>query len=246
MDYCCFFDQFPVEILHNIFSYFWAHEILFSFLNVSDYIDAILRSYTTFLMNFKSLGLCQIDFICRHIQADQIFSLTFSNEISAIGQYDLFFSYFDIEQLTRLRSLILINITIDSFELILPKLNNLTQLHSISFIDIEQNQILLNNCSRLIVQLNRLNLPNLKDLTLKSFSNLHHLKLGECSIKEFQIICSDTTQLQSLDIYLLDSANIDCLSSLIQLTRLALKFNGKQMNRLKKKIMYFFFLRIYQ
>ncbi len=35
-------DVLPVELLHYIFGYFWAHEIFYAFFNLNDYFNAVL------------------------------------------------------------------------------------------------------------------------------------------------------------------------------------------------------------
>jgi hypothetical protein len=63
-----FFDLFPVELLHTLLTYFYAHEILFSFLNVSDHVDAILLSYATYRMDFQAIKKSHFYLVCRHIR----------------------------------------------------------------------------------------------------------------------------------------------------------------------------------
>jgi hypothetical protein len=52
MEQICFFDLLLVELIHNLFNNFSEYEIIFSFSNVSDYANDILKSYSTFRLGF--------------------------------------------------------------------------------------------------------------------------------------------------------------------------------------------------
>ena len=106
----CHLDILPVELLHALFSYFLAHEILLIFTSVSPYIDAILVSYTNYRVDFKSILKTHFDLVCRTVTVDQIISLTISGLDDTPKQCQLFFTHFQIEHLSKLRSPRLINI----------------------------------------------------------------------------------------------------------------------------------------
>jgi hypothetical protein len=46
------FDLFPVELVHNLFTYFWSDEILYSFFDINDDLNAIILSYSSHKINF--------------------------------------------------------------------------------------------------------------------------------------------------------------------------------------------------
>ena len=124
----CFLDLLPVELLFHLFTYFWTHEILLSFLNVSDHVDAILTNYSTYQVNFKAILKSHFDLVCKYIRPDQIISLIISDETDTSGQSELFFSHFRIEQFTQLQCLTLIEPEIDTLSFIFPNLINLHRL----------------------------------------------------------------------------------------------------------------------
>ena len=76
-DYCIF-DQLPVELLEILFSYFMGHEVVLIFSDISDYINAVLRSYSTYRIDFQSIRKSQFEFICHRIQPEQVISLSLS------------------------------------------------------------------------------------------------------------------------------------------------------------------------
>jgi hypothetical protein len=217
-----FFDQFPVEIIHILFNYIPVPELYFTFYNVSDYINAVLFSYPTLLINFQSYLPYHIDFICHQIEPDQILSLTLCDDINTNAQSELFLSYFHIEQCTRLRSLTLINIETHSLKLILPNLNKLIQLRSFSCnTDLNEADV------KISTKLSSLTLFNIHQMPIKSFSSLRSLKIFNFSMLEFKNICSELSQLTSLDICSEISANyLDDLSSLSRLICLNMKLGG--------------------
>jgi hypothetical protein len=195
----CLFDRLPVELLHAIFHYFSASELLFTFHNVNDYINATLRSYTNYQLNFKSISMSRFRHICRHVQPGQVVSLTLSDADDTTGQSELFFSHFRIEQFIRLRSLTLIEIEFTSLKSIFANLHKLRQLRAFSFDDQsirypypsrgKSVSSYLNKLNKSVLsQLNCLHLNNGTMLTYISFPHLRHLKLEECSEDELETI----------------------------------------------------------
>ena len=75
-----FFNQFPVELLYNLFDYFLAHELLFTFLNINGYIKSILQSYSPYRINLKFIRKSDFNFIFHHIRSEQIIFLPISDE----------------------------------------------------------------------------------------------------------------------------------------------------------------------
>ncbi|CAF0903918.1 unnamed protein product [Rotaria sordida] len=237
----CFLDQFPVEILHIVFNYISVFELYYNLYNVSDYINTVLLNYPISLINLKSSVQYHVDFICHYIKPDQIISLTLFDNIDNNGQSELFFSHFHIEQFIQLQSLTLINIENNLLKFLLPNLNKLKYLRSFSFDTTDYyrminkdyrlqftqlKSILLNTCTNLLSQLNQLILFDIQEMTLKSLSHLHRLKISECSTTELQKICSEMSQLKSFDVCLQgDPIYIQVLSSLSKLTRLILKID---------------------
>jgi hypothetical protein len=121
----CFLDRLPAELLHKLFDYFVAHEILFAFSGVSDYVDSTLCTYSAYRLDFRSIGKAHFDWVCRHIRAEQVISLILSDADDTPVLSQFFFSRFCIEQFTQLRSLVLIEIELDTVKLIFSNLHKL-------------------------------------------------------------------------------------------------------------------------
>ena len=241
-----FFDLLPVELLHTLFTYFLAHEILLSFYNVSDHMNAVLVAYSAYRVNFKFIRKTDFDLICRHICPNQIISLKLSDDQYTPGLSELFFSRFRIEQFTRLQSLTLIEIEFESMESIFYNLYQLNQLRSLSFNDTlirkkyptrtDQYLNLSNQINLLLFDTYTHVLPHLTHVYLNSgdvfkpipLPHLYHLKLNKCTPDELEIIFQNAPQLRSLHICLeLKTPGIDISLTSSQLTRLNLEILGE-------------------
>ena len=173
----CRLNILPVELLHGVFEYFWAHEILQSFSNVSEHVNAVPLNYPTYQINFQdNQRKKQFDLGCDRIRPDQILSLRTSDE-KYIGQSELFFSRFQLEQFPQLHSLTFVEIEDNSLSIIFHRLANLPQLRSLTlnrqeFIhQLEYSFELLSKLNRLISN-DHINFDN------KSFANLTCLHLS--------------------------------------------------------------------
>jgi hypothetical protein len=100
---------------------------------VNDYINAILRSYDTYHLDFKSISMSHFRHIYRHIRPEQVISLTLSDGDDTPGLSSLFLSRFRIEQFIRIRSLTLIQTEFNSLESIFANLHQIHQLRALSF-----------------------------------------------------------------------------------------------------------------
>ena len=243
----CFFDRLPVEILYNLFTYFGAHEILFTFSNVSSHVDAVLLTYSDYQLDFKAILKSHFDLICKHIRPDQVISLTVSDETDTPGQSALFFSRFQIEEFTQLKSLTLLNIELESLSLILPYLNRLHRLRSFTFNITQHNsenltlwdedlhdfnrpwRLRSHISTELLPQLNRLNLSDHTNLKRIPLPHLIHLHLSSrCSLGELQAICHQASKIKSLNVLLIrNPPEMEFLLKLPQLTRLTIKIKSK-------------------
>ncbi|CAF1529881.1 unnamed protein product [Adineta ricciae] len=190
------FDRLPTEIFHLIFDYLWAHEIFFSFANLSDRTTSILLSYSKYQINFQSIQKSDFDRLCRSIQSEQVISLILSDQNDSPYQSEQFLSYFQIGRLTNLRSLSLIKIGYTSLYQILPSLSKLKRLRSLSFgnsstekmnilyEDTEEIQyknlypLLHKLCAEIFLQLTYLCTIYSQELASMHFPNLLHLKLN--------------------------------------------------------------------
>jgi hypothetical protein len=242
----CFFDLLPVELLHTLFTYFLAHEILISFSNVSDYVDAIILAYPSYRLNFKSIFKANFDLICHRIKPDQVVSLTLSDDDDTPGQSELFLSRFRIEQFTRLQSLTLNNIELDTLESILSDLNKLdylrsfslhekntktkypTWVHDYSTMTACVKHLLSKTYIQVLPKLHRLNLSNGNTLETILLPHLRCLILAKSTVDELQMIFTQTPELRSLNVCLCDNiTTIEHFHPPSQLNQLTLTINSK-------------------
>ncbi|UJR24550.1 hypothetical protein I4U23_005925 [Adineta vaga] len=232
------FKTLPVEIFHILFDYFSTQEILRTFLNISDYLNAVLNGYSNWSLNFKSISRDEFDFICHQIQPEKVISLTISDDCDTPGQSELFFSRFQLEQFVHLRCLRLINIESESLEHTFTNLHKLKQMKSfslnrISIDSIESKrleQIIFDSFVKVFPNLYRLAIGHSSFLEHLSIPRVRYLKITMCSTDKLKTILNDSPCLQSLctSVYLenKNDMNIDFESS--KLTRLHLKIYGHQ------------------
>lgn len=121
-------DQFPVELVFDVFTYLTASEILHSFDNFSRYLKHCIRSYQQYKVNFKSIHKREFDRICNVIRPDQIMTLTLSDDEETPGQMPLFFARFPTfeQSFTRLEHLRVRNL--EDF----PDLSQMKCLHTLT------------------------------------------------------------------------------------------------------------------
>jgi hypothetical protein len=242
----CLLDVLPVELLHALFMYFLSHEIIFTFSDVSDYLDTVLLSYPVYCLNFKSIRRPDFELVCRRVQPEHVLSLTISDNDDTPGQSELFLNRFCIEQFTQLRSLTLTKIEHQSAESLLSHLSKLKHLRSFSFDSkiVEDkywigtindsnessklNSLLLSAYDQLSPQLHRLYLNNVIMFESVSFRRLQHLKLTTCSPLILINILADRPTLTSLDICLdMNRLNFHFRLPDNQLTKLNLVIQSK-------------------
>lgn len=101
-----------------IFDYLSTYEILHGFLQISSYLKRVITTYNKYQLNFCSIIKSQFDFICHHIDCNNVVSLTISDGADTPGQSTFFLSLFNLEQFyTTLRSLLLMNLNENSLRL---------------------------------------------------------------------------------------------------------------------------------
>jgi hypothetical protein len=221
------FDLLPTEIVYTIFDYLWAHEILHSFLHISDYFDGILFNYQRYHINFKSIVKQQFDLVCHHIQPNQIKSLVLCDSNETPGQSKAFLSLFPIEQFINLRAITLSDIENDSHSFF-SNINRLTHLSSFETDTLSHLWMV-----ETIPQLKRLVVNKFvntdfhhEDLLYSiSLSHLRKLTLPYCSYAQLRRILTLSSKLISLNISLMisDCTGIDYFAEQHQDTPLAIK-----------------------
>ena len=96
----------PCGITANFIYFFLTHEILLTFSGVSDYIDAILLSYSAYRLDFRSIQRVHFYLICHRIHPEQVITLTLSDDDDKPGRSELFLSRFRIEQLVTVKNVL--------------------------------------------------------------------------------------------------------------------------------------------
>ena len=184
--------------------------MIFSLLNLSPYLNDMIRSYSNYRLNLKSIGRSEFDLICEKINPDQVNELILSDDKDTPGQSQLFLSFFQINQFRNLQSLILIEIEEKSLKMMIKYLNQLKHLRSLS---LKSDSVII--------------LP----FPLK---NLRYLKLCQSPFDQLKTICLTTPQLKTLNITIIDqTANLDIPCELHCLTRLFLKIDGNCYHSMK-------------
>lgn len=238
----CRLNELPVELFHFLFDYFVAHEIYFSFFNISSYIDSVINCYSNHRLHLTWIRRLQFNWLCSHIQPERVLSLVLSDGHGIAGLSRLFLSRFRLEQFTQLRSITLISLEIDSIHSILAVLHTLEHLQAFS---LEENSVryllpsrdrttpFYFSCSDLITlsRLNRLQLKYLFSLTHSSFPHLRHirhLELASCLSNELNLIFKHALQLRSLTVCLnMEGHRFDRTIAQNRLTTLQIKFQNR-------------------
>lgn len=182
-----FFDYLPVELLQLIFRYLSTDDVLWSFLDLSPYLNAILNQFICFYVDFQSVSKYRFDFICKHVIIEQLHSLILSDDFQTPGQVQLFFTRFHLRDLINLQSLTLRAITNDDLSLILPDLPKLNQLKRLITTCRSENPLFLGSVLNQLKSLEHLSVSHGDIFDHSVASPLHHLKIlnaGFCSFLE--------------------------------------------------------------
>ncbi|CAF1023863.1 unnamed protein product [Rotaria sp. Silwood1] len=200
-----FLDRFQIEILHEIFKYLLAHEILHLFYNISDRLDHILLNYKNYSINFQSIRKSDFDLVCRLIRPEQVISLILSDDSETPHQSKLFLSRFSIQQFTRLQALKLIEPNGDDHLLCsyLYKIPNLVSLEidvGIDFPSIKTGPSL----KKLIINTpSDVHFDVLRRINNISVEQLRHVSLLDCPVILLQYLFHHAPQLTTLKTSLL-------------------------------------------
>ncbi|CAF3581479.1 unnamed protein product [Rotaria socialis] len=221
----CLLDVLPAEIFHIIFNYFWAHEIFTIFSDVSPYLNAVLVSYSSYQVNFRSILKPHFDHICRVLRPDQILSLILSDSYGTPHQSELFLSHYRADSFTRLRSLTLDKIETKSLVIILRQIQKLNRHVRLSLHNCDINPLVSIEISS---QLQSLKIGSSNSKKSRVPLSVFNTKSSTLPTDDFEHICENASQLQSLHVRCDDTiAIIRSLLKLPQLTRLVLEITGK-------------------
>lgn len=100
----------PVEILHYICNYLDISTILRSLRYVCKRLYAIINTYDRYDLNIDSLSMFDIKLVSRHIQFEDIISLSISRLQANSDKLQILKSIFHARRFTRLNSLNIFNI----------------------------------------------------------------------------------------------------------------------------------------
>ncbi|CAF2196368.1 unnamed protein product [Rotaria magnacalcarata] len=218
-------DILPVELLYNIFTYFWAHEILFTFSNVSPCIDAALLSYASYQVNFKSILKTRFDLVCRTLQPDHIISLTLSGLDDTPKQCKIFMAHFRAEEFSKLRLFTLIKINKQGMKKLVSFIKNLNSKCQISLDDCDIHKIVY---VQAMSQVTRLRISDSQQVDTYSLFGIFLHPIVQSSTHKFGGICLNVSKLQSLAVHLINVGyQIVFAFQLPQLTRLVLKIESE-------------------
>ena len=189
----------PVELIHSIFPYLWAHEILYAFAQLNTYFDSILASYDRYLICLSSTIKHQFDLVCRLIQPVQVISIAIAETNDTPDQLNIFFSKFNLQQLTNLRSF-----AINSNEQsVFRKLDLLCQFNNFQSLVLPK---ISRNYWCLFGHHLETTLPRLKQLITnqyplsKPLNNLKYLTVTHCYSYNLEYILREMSNLHSLNI----------------------------------------------
>ena len=121
----------PVELSHRIFDYLDTETILFSVRPVCRAFRAITNTYDRYTCDFQSVSKKNFYLFCRLVPLQNMISLTLGDVGQTAKQIDLFVSLVRLRQLTRIRSITLIDIDESQMNYLLKRIN-LSFLHSLS------------------------------------------------------------------------------------------------------------------
>ncbi|CAF3373579.1 unnamed protein product [Rotaria socialis] len=201
MSNSCLFDFFPVEIIHGIFHYLWAHEIFYGFAQLSDYVDSVLFSYDRYSVSLSSILKHQFDLTCRRIRPEQVISITIAENDETPDQSDLFFSKFNLLQFVNLRSFAIMS----SDQSIFRQLNLLCTFNYFQSLSLPQvSQAYWCLCgSSVETMLHRLRqlITNQYPLTTP-LNNLRYLTVTHVGCFNLEYLFRQTTNLRSLNMTL--------------------------------------------
>ncbi|CAF3314865.1 unnamed protein product [Rotaria sp. Silwood2] len=116
-------EALPVELLHRIFDNLDAQTIVFSVRPVCRFLRSVVETYDRHILDLKLISKLNFYAICRLIHPQNVISLILSNDEPTSNQIDLFISLVRLRQLTRLRSLALLNIDELQLNVILKRIN---------------------------------------------------------------------------------------------------------------------------
>jgi hypothetical protein len=225
-----FFNLLPVELVHSIFDYLWAHQICDAFTNIDASMDRSLMGYCRYSIHFGLVQKRLFDKTCHLLRAHQVVSLRLTDLDDTPAQCELFFSKFPLEHLVNLRSFEMNTFNEKLFDS-LSVLSELKYLRSLQLPSRLWHTIptkawifsILPKLHRLVAEDDH--------LIQQPLDGLRSLQLYRCHPSEIQHLFTQIRHLRSLVITLIDFHTYRWPQEtvcLIHLRRLILKVNGER------------------
>jgi len=162
------------EIFHLIFDYLNTYDLLNAFRNLNENLITILNSYHRIQLNFKRIKKTKFDFICQHVQCEQIQSIYLADDDYTPNQIETFMSLIPLIKCSNLQSIRIEHISnADLLNLLVSHLDDHQQLRSLN---IQCSSISINKKTDNYISDVLSNLPELKYLQICSSSILVPLK----------------------------------------------------------------------
>lgn len=216
-----------------IFKYISNDDILWSFSNLSPYINIVLDDYSWSTLNFQFISKYRFDFICHFLNVKKIFSLTLSNNFQTPGQIQLFFNRFQLRDFINLHTLSLLFVINEDIYPILFDLPKLKYLKSLFTLCRSSQPLLLGQILTQLKTLENLSISHGDIFDHTVLSPLHYLKIldgGICNFLELRRLQVIVPSLISLKINLQANHQLQLLEDSniwVDLKRLHLTLNGK-------------------
>jgi hypothetical protein len=227
-----YFDRLPAELLHMIFEHLSNCDVIWSFSNLSPYLNSILNNYNWYTLNFQSISKFRFDSICNYLNIERIISLTLSDDLKTPGQIQLFFNRFQLRNCINLHYLTLLSITNEDIYPILSDLPKLKYLISLSTQSRSYQPLLLGQILNQLPSLENLSISHGDIFDHNVLFPLHNLKIldvGTCNFLELRRLQMIVPSLISLKINLQANHQLQLLTDTniwILLERLDLTLNG--------------------
>jgi len=227
-----YFDRLPAELLHMIFEYLSNCDVIWSFSNLSPYLNSVLNNYNYYTLNFQSISKSHFDFICNYLNIERIISLTLSNDLKTPGQVQLFFNHFQLRNFINLHYLTLLSVTNEDIYPILSDLPKLKYLISLLTQCRSSQPLLLGQILNQLKSLENLSISHgdiFDHNVLFPLYNLKILDAGTCNFLELRRLQIIVPLLISLKINLQANHQLQLLIDTniwLLLKRLDLTLNG--------------------
>lgn len=128
-----YLDMLPVELLHMVWAHLWAHEILLSFSQMNDVLDAKLFNYRTYAINTRYLDRTVMNRLQTYVKPDHIGFLILNFHGNCLLHATMFLSFYQLSNLKFLKSLYLNHMSYRNIMQLMLGLFQLERIQLLSF-----------------------------------------------------------------------------------------------------------------